>query len=189
MQSLLSEYWWVSILQALKDVFHLQSRMMAKKTGEIWTWVLWILVRCSYQLNHWSSSIGAKDRWHLSYKWGSDGTYKVAAAITGSSKITSVLIMQSLPKRDPPGESSSVYGWINAIYPLLQYQSSSGTVGKSIWPEFRGPRFESWLDLMIVAFFRHVTGMDCEQISNTHSSTYFGILTCVIFNAVNEEFS
>ena len=39
------------------------------------------------------------------------------------------------------------------IYPLLQCQSSSGSVGKSIWLEFRGPRFESWLDLIV--FFSH----------------------------------
>ena len=42
--------------------------------------------------------------------------------------------------------------WINTIYPLLQCQSSSSSVGKSIWLEFRGPRFESWLDLN---FFLH----------------------------------
>ena len=45
--------------------------------------------------------------------------------------------------------------WIYAIYPLLQCQSSSSSVGKSIWPEFRGPRFESWLDLNV--FFRYPT--------------------------------
>ena len=27
----------------------------------IWTWVLRMLVKCSYQLSHWSSSIGAED--------------------------------------------------------------------------------------------------------------------------------
>ena len=31
----------------------------------------------------------------------------------------------------------------------LQNQSSSGSVGKSIWPEFTGPRFKSWLDLNV----------------------------------------
>ena len=36
---------------------------------------------------------------------------------------------------------------ISAIYPSLQCQSSSGSVGKSIWPEFRRLRFKSWLDL------------------------------------------
>ena len=47
-----------------------------------------------YQLSHWSSGIGAEDRWRLSI----DITYKVAAAITqfaGCSKSTSVLIVQS----------------------------------------------------------------------------------------------
>ena len=34
--------------------------------ARIRTWVLWILVRCSYQLSHWSSGIGADDRWYLS---------------------------------------------------------------------------------------------------------------------------
>ena len=33
--------------------------------ARIWTWVFWTLVRGSYQLNHWSSGIGAKDRWYL----------------------------------------------------------------------------------------------------------------------------
>ena len=36
---------------------------------------------------------------------------------------------------------------ISAIYPSLQCQSSSGSVGKSIWPEFRRLKFKSWLDL------------------------------------------
>ena len=34
--------------------------------ARIRTWVFWILVRCSYQLSHWSSGIGAEDRWYLS---------------------------------------------------------------------------------------------------------------------------
>ena len=34
--------------------------------ARIRTWVFWILVRCSYQLSHWSSGIGAEDRWCLS---------------------------------------------------------------------------------------------------------------------------
>ena len=34
--------------------------------ARIQTWVLWIPVRCSYQLSHWSSGIRAEDRWHLS---------------------------------------------------------------------------------------------------------------------------
>ena len=34
--------------------------------ARIWTWVFWILVRCSCQLSHWSSGIGAEDRWYLS---------------------------------------------------------------------------------------------------------------------------
>ena len=37
---------------------------------------------------------------------------------------------------------------IYAIYPLLQCQSSSCWAGKTIWPESRRPRFESWLDLL-----------------------------------------
>ena len=34
--------------------------------ARIWTWAFWTLARCSYQLSHWSSGTGAKDRWHLS---------------------------------------------------------------------------------------------------------------------------
>ena len=37
--------------------------------------------------------------------------------------------------------------WIYTIYPLLQCQSSSGSVDKSIWPPFRRSRFKSCLDL------------------------------------------
>ena len=38
----------------------------------------------------------------------------------------------------------------NMYKPLLQCQSSSGSVGKSIWLEFRKPsRFESWLNLNV----------------------------------------
>ena len=36
---------------------------------------------------------------------------------------------------------------ISANYPSLQCQSSSGSVGKSIWPEFIRLKFKSWLDL------------------------------------------
>ena len=35
----------------------------------------------------------------------------------------------------------------------------------------------------------HITGMDCEQISNTHSSTYFGILICVVFKGVSNRWN
>ena len=40
--------------------------------------------------------------------------------------------------------------WIYTIYPLLQGQSSTGLVDKSVWPTFRRPRFKSWLDLNII---------------------------------------
>ena len=58
--------------------------------------------------------------------------------------------------RDPTCELSCVYGYIPAlaleqVLILLQSQSSSGSVDKSIWPAFRKPRFKSWLDLN--AFF------------------------------------
>ena len=39
---------------------------------------------------------------------------------------------------------------IYAICPLLKWQSSGGWVGKTIWSEFRRPRFKSWLDLLSV---------------------------------------
>ena len=42
--------------------------------------------------------------------------------------------------------------WINTIYPLLQCQSSSGSIGKSIWPEFRGPM---QVRILLNVFFRH----------------------------------
>ena len=38
---------------------------------------------------------------------------------------------------------------IEPYFSLLQCQSSSGSVGKSIWLKFRGPNFESWLDLNV----------------------------------------
>ena len=48
----------------------LQAFTMAKKRhwdpARIWTWVFWMPVRCSYQLSHWSSGIGAEDRWYIS---------------------------------------------------------------------------------------------------------------------------
>ena len=43
--------------------------------------------------------------------------------------------------------------WIYTTYSLLQCQSSSGSIGKSIIPEFRRPRFKPWLDLIV--FFLH----------------------------------
>ena len=68
---------------------------------------------------------------------------RVAAAITqftgGSTKYFSTELISSLWVELCLG--------INAIYPLLQCQSSSGSVGKSIWPEFRRLKFKSWLDL------------------------------------------
>ena len=33
--------------------------------ARIWTWVFWMPVRCSYQLSHWSSGIGAEDGWYI----------------------------------------------------------------------------------------------------------------------------
>ena len=56
--------------------------------------------------------------------------------------------------------------WINTIYPLLQCQTSSGSVGKSIWLEFRGPRFESLLDLNV--FFHHQT-LRCKWKTSPHT--------------------
>ena len=56
--------------------------------------------------------------------------------------------LYELNTRDPAWESS-------CEWPLLQCYSSSGSVGKSIWPELRRPRFKSWLDLNI--FFGHTT--------------------------------
>ena len=55
------------------------------------------------------------------------------------------------PKRSNPKPDWAVS---MDIYPLLQCQSSSGSVGKSIWPAFRRPRFKSWLDLNVV-FHQH----------------------------------
>ena len=43
-----------------------------------------------------------------------------------------------------------VFTQMYTIYPLLHCQSSSNSVGKSIWPEFRRPRFKSWLDLNVL---------------------------------------
>ena len=39
------------------------------------TWLFWTLVKCSHQLNHWSSGSGAEDRWykHSSSQVGSKG--------------------------------------------------------------------------------------------------------------------
>ena len=54
--------------------------------------------------------------------------------------------------------------WIYTIHPLLQCQSSSGSVGKSIWLEFRGPRFESWLDLNV--FFHQKCDQVCYAIKS-----------------------
>ena len=44
--------------------------------------------------------------------------------------------------------------WIYTIYPLLQSQSSSGSVGKSIWPAFWRSRFKSWLDLNVFFYLQ-----------------------------------
>ena len=51
--------------------------------------------------------------------------------------------------RDPTWELSCVSVDICVIYPLLQCQSSSGSVGKSIWLAFRRPKFKSWQDLKV----------------------------------------
>ena len=82
-------------------------------------WFFWTLVRCSYQLSHWSSSIGAEDRWHLS--------------------IDTIWFL----------------GWI-----------SSGSVGKSIWPSFRGPRFNEWT--INEPHLPHKTGLDVTQSHPLH---------------------
>ena len=42
-------------------------------------------------------------------------------------------------------------------FSLLQCQSSSGSVGKSIWLKFRGPNFESWLALNVFFLLQLIT--------------------------------
>ena len=60
---------------------------------------------------------------------------------------------------------------IYAIYPLLQWQNSSGWVDKSIQPKFRRPRFEFWLDLLSssssrdIAKYLHVTFLYLSKMS------------------------
>ena len=36
---------------------------------------------------------------------------------------------------------------------MPKWQNSNGQVGKSIWPEFRMPRFKSWLNFLYLIFF------------------------------------
>ena len=64
--------------------------------------------------------------------------------------------------RDPTCKLSCVYGYIPAlaleqVLILLQSQSSSGSVGKSIWPAFRRPRSKPWLDLNVS--FHHLSSI------------------------------
>ena len=67
-----------------------------------------------------------------------------------------------------------LYPYINDIYTLLQCQSSSGSLGKSIWLEFRGPRFESWLDL-------NVFSPSCNSANKKHpSKKVFVVHACVL---------
>ena len=85
--------------------------------------------------------------------WDSDGTYRVAAACYyplcwWQQKVICTYNMQSKNTK-PKSLRSERCLWINAVYSPLQCQSSSGSVGKSIWE----PRFDSWLDLKV--FFRH----------------------------------
>ena len=67
--------------------------------------------------------------------------------------VASALTMQSKAYTKRSNLRIELCLWIYTIYPLLQCQSSSGSVGKSIWPAFRRPRFKSWLDLNV--FFHH----------------------------------
>ena len=77
--------------------------------------------------------------------------------------------MQSLPSlREIQLENWTVL-WINTIYPMLQCQSSSSSVGKSIWQEFRGPRFNFWLDLN--DFFWHHSTLQMKHPSFKHIFT------------------
>ena len=74
---------------------------------------------------------------YTKYNGGSDGTCKVAALIPSSlvaANSTLVLTVQSpcLPEIKPKYTS----------YPLHHCQSFSGSIGNSIWLEFK--RFESW---------------------------------------------
>ena len=87
------------------------------------------------------------------YNWGFWWHIQTSCCYLPSSLVatqsTSILIMQSFPSLRELQPENRLCLWINAIYPLLQCQSSSSSVDKSIWREFRGPRFESWLDLIV----------------------------------------
>ena len=112
-----------------------------------------------------SSGTGAEDtcRWYSFFvpeeemfpvsPWrGSDSSCRLAAdtQFTGTeAKSTSVLKMfQHLPQVRSSLKIEPCL-WIYTIYLLLQYQSSSGSVGKNIWLAFGRPRFKSCLDLIV----------------------------------------
>ena len=55
----------------LKDLLFAEINNGEKRhcdPATIQTWVFWALVRCSYQLSHWSSGIGVEDRSHFIHR-------------------------------------------------------------------------------------------------------------------------
>ena len=96
---------------------------------------------------------------------GSDGTcmqkWLLIPSLLGlQQRSTSVLseLLRHSPCRVKPTPKRSnlrieLCLWIYTVYSLLQCQSSSDSVGKSIWPAFSRPKFKSWLDLNV--FFHH----------------------------------
>lgn len=65
--------------------------------------------------------------WHLVY-WGC------------SRKYSGILIMQRKQEIQPENWSVSIYGLVSSILCSYSMQSSSGSVGRNIWPAFRRSR-------------------------------------------------
>ena len=80
--------------------------------------------------------------------------------------IPSLLGLQQIVRRYSYGKllwHSPLCLWIYTINALPQCQSSSGSVGMSIWLAFRRPRVKSWLDLNVFL----LTHLEC--LSSQHS--------------------
>ena len=113
--------------------------------------------------------------WKLAPNGGSNGTSKVTGAntqFTGCSRRYMYLSCSrylGLATRDPGWELNCVS--IN-IYHLPEL---SGSVGKSVWPAFWRPRFESWLDLNVFFYFciySHTLTHTCSLTHPSHTFTH-----------------
>ena len=166
--------WWLMMSQNVSwclMVAHGVSKCLMVMTHGVLWWLMmsqnvswWLMVsqnvswclKMSHEVSKWLM-MSQNGSWCLKMahdvsKWvmvSYDGSWCLKMKYLGTELLRHSPCRVKPTQRDSTWELSCVNGYI------LQCQSSSGSVGKSIWPAFRRPRFKSWLDLMV--FFHQMS--------------------------------